>query len=780
MRTLLRGLIILVAAGLLAACGGGGGGGQSGRGGGGGFEPPGGVEPENRIEFQVARQKVPANVVGVEPFLGSPYISEIKVTALRSDGRLVPNGTVLNFNVFPTEVGVLSTPDDPETDDINEFFVFLESGFNETNSGQIQLYFHALDKPGTATVRVTLEDENTGNVIAGTTQIEVVSAGSTLLPADISLSRQDRALYIQGSGGSTSLQVEAVVEDDAGQPVPDPEDFNNLQVSLVNDGPSLGASLRGTDHAGNVVTGNSISTATTNGRAIFSLRSGDQPGVQTVRITADRSDNNVDNGIGDALSEHLDVTISDGRLFSLTLTSPNVNTIRINRVDPEVELEEESDIPPDPDGTLSLTVSVQANDRRGNPVVPGTEIQFGLIDFPIEGFPLSGSGTFAISGPDGDPREGLRVFNAPGSGAFTSAGGGVELGDTLVLFGEEAPPGNAEHEGSRIVEEVISDTRLRVTTRFNRNDGTGQSADHGPVIPYAIGRARHGSLGGAGGRGSAFTDENGVATLKLTYPMSQVGRSAILWAQGAGAVDAEDQTTTVGEVALAVYPGVAPVILSASPTQVPANTEHEVLICAQDALSVPIRGAFIDFNVTNAQGATVSVDGQEGSGTVVPATAGDGCTTATVDSLGVSPAAENIPIVFSLGGATATVEIVPDAGAVLFAIPNVFRGNGNKEILLRLLTPGGAPIPGVQIDFLCENTEDGSVSMLQPPGTTNSNGETTAVANAQVDNTEGGGRASCTFFPVFGPPPEALVEFIGFDLCQFSPLLPACEDDGEG
>ncbi|HAN68970.1 MAG TPA: hypothetical protein DCQ70_10810, partial [Halieaceae bacterium] len=50
--------------------------------------------------------------------------------------------------------------------------------------------------------------------------------------------------------------------------------------------------------------------------------------------------------------------------------------------------------------------------------------------------------------------------------------------------------------------------------------------DMGLSVPYVIGRARVGSI-----QALAFTDANGTASTLLTYPFSNLGRTAILVAQ---------------------------------------------------------------------------------------------------------------------------------------------------------------------------------------------------------------------------------------------------------
>jgi hypothetical protein len=726
-----------------------------------------GPPASERIQFQATRTRLPANVANVQPFIGSPYISEIQVSINRADGTPVPNGEQVNFNVFPVELGALSTLDDPETQDVNEFVQLVGAGFEEVNSGQIKLFFHSFDKPGTATVTVSYDDPETGETIFNTLDIEIVEAGSTLLPESLTFNGQNQPLYVQGSGGDTSIQFEIIVEDGAGEPVPDPQERGNVQVELVDQGPSLGAKLTGTSFAGNPVSGGTIRLATTNGRTTASLVSGSKTGTQTVKVTADREDNNVQNGIGDPVSNLFDVAISDGQLFSLTLTSPDTGAIAVNGVESTTVVDGDTS----PNGSYSLTVSALATDQGGNPVVPGQQIQFGLVDFPLNGFPSGGPGTFAISGADGDPDEGGERFVAP-TGQFRNAGGGVHVGDTLVLFAEEAPPGNARLEGSRKVNEILSNTVLRVTQSFDLNEGSGSSTDNGPEIPYAIGRAKHGNIDN-----SARTNDKGVASVQLNYPVSQLGRSVALWAQGAGGLDSRDEATTVGEAVRTSYPGLAPVVLIASPDRLPGNTTSDVLVCVEDALGSPLLGKEIGFTVANNQGATISVDGSEGSGTVSPATGADGCATATVTSSGVAEGMETIELEFFLGEASDIVEILPPDSTVLQAIPSGFTGNGIKEVLLRLLDAGGNPIPDVQIVAECESGEDASATVIEGPGTTDENGETTAKISADVDTVGGGASTTCTFRTASGPPPEVEVFFRGRDLCEgASPQPPECEE----
>ena len=104
-----------------------------------------------------------------------------------------------------------------------------------------------------------------------------------------------------------------------------------------------------------------------------------------VQATADRGDNNVDNGISSPVSSTGTVTVSDGKLYSLTLSFNgfDARAILVNSVSGGVSSNGTA-IPPDPDATYSLTVTAQATDRFGRPVLPGTQIRFGEIDSPLD------------------------------------------------------------------------------------------------------------------------------------------------------------------------------------------------------------------------------------------------------------------------------------------------------------------------------------------------------------------------------------------------------------
>lgn len=730
-----------------------------------------GPEPVQRLVIEAQRTTLPANTRGVTPFLGSPFLTEVTVTWRRRDGSLAPEGQQISVSINPVMTsGAFSTLDNPDTPD-NEFEILRGQGAVNVVAGRATLFFHSLALPGTTTMTVTAQDPDTNETISATQQFTVTAAAPPL-PASVSLSDSGQPVYITGSGGNSTRAVQIFVADGSGNPVPDPvagnTRFNNVRVELIPQGPAGGESLSGVNAQGQAVQGQAVSLATTNGIANVLFRAGSQPGIVQLRVTADGADNNVDNGIIDAVTGLRPIIVSDGRLFSLRIASPRINTIRVNRVDPSVEFNGDPVDTPDPDGTYSLTVSVIGTDRGGNPVLPGTPIQFGLIDAPVVGFPDQGSGFFAISGTDGNPEEGGQRFTAPG-GQFQTAGGGAGPGDTLVVFGKEVP-GNRDLESARTVAQVLSQTELRVTQRFNRNDDSGSSVDFGPVLPYVVGRAVDGNI-----TTDRLTNEIGVATTKMNYPVSRLGKSVIVWARGAGDL-AGGGTELVTDTAFFVYPGVAPGLLTAGPSPLPRGRTSPVTICISDALRHPIQGIFVDFLVVNA-GDFVRVDGQPRQGTVTQPTGASGCTVAEVEVGNFLTPDPNEPsrIVFSGAGLSDEVLIAEPLEAILQVQPQMVlgdRGSPGQLFDLRLIDITGAPISGAQLTVECTASNNAILNIVQFPGITDSQGRTTARIIAEnLDQFNGSGSGSCVFSTRVCPTgctASATVTFTGRDLCEFA------------
>jgi hypothetical protein len=727
------------------------------------------AEPINRIAAIAERTTIAVNSLSIPASLGYPFATSVEVTRRDPLNRLV-DGPISVVSVSP-DILQLSTP--------TNFSAIGSSIQPSTVAGRANFFVHSLNKTGTAIIRISGGDS--GSFV--TTELTfTVTGASNSAPSQVSISTDQRPLYSQGSGGNTVLPIAVRIVDDNAQSVPDASaGVNNVFVEIVN---VQGEVLVGRNAAGQTVERASFNARTLAGISNLVIRSGTRQGILQVKATADRADNNVDNGIQSPVSSFRPVVISDGKLFDLEITSPNVDAVIVNGVTPEIVVEN----PPAalPNGSYSLTVSALGTDRQGNPVLPGTPIEFGLIDHPTVGFPLQGPGQFAIAGSDGDPLEGGTLFTAP-TGAFLTAGGGVGPGDTLLVYGENSP-GNRDLESSRKVARAISQTQLDVqaNTRFNLNDDStgGVAVNRGPVLPYAVGRATFANIDN-----NKLTNDQGVASTKLNYPASAIGRLTAVWARGIGETPAgQVSPELVSDVENFAYPGVisegGSARFSASPSSVTSGVATSVQLCVSDGLRNPIAGVFPTFNI---QGGSGTVDGVIGNGRVRNATGTNGCTSASVSVVGAAGStggATTPSVEFRAVGQTANVTINAPAGARLLAIPERLGGSGGR-VVLRLVDVQGNPLEGIQIFGTCTaggagGGTGGGVNVFIPPtlidlpGRTNAAGETSAGISAQLNAFGAPSSGECIFTAATGPTARVLLQ--GIDECPFvfSPRPAGC------
>ncbi|HSX60688.1 MAG TPA: Ig-like domain-containing protein [Tahibacter sp.] len=770
MRAFNRCLGLLAAGLMLASCGGGG-----GSGGDGAFQPT----PSGTLTITATTTSLPMNRFGGIPFPGSPFIAEVDITWRRANGDLV-SGQEVAVSINPVTVAAFSTLDDPSTpvvldaqgnyDHGNEFRDTLGSGPVDVTGGHATVFVHSSATAGVATLTVTARDTASNTTISKTLQFTVNNVAASL-PASISADVTPRSVYLQETGGSNSTVVTALVLDGGENYVPDPGTgntaFNNVQMEVVGGANYGSLSALG---AGGPNTGVSVKTRTIQGIATASFRAGTIQGPVQIRIIADRSDNNVDNGISDPLVATASAIVSDGKLFSLAITSPVENAIVQDNILGTAL----------PNGNYSLVVSALATDRQGNPVPAGTAIRFGAIDFPATGFPAEGPGRFLIAGVDGDPQESGTLFTSQ-TGCFTgfikptdprcSVTGPGERpgpGDTLLVFGDLVL-GNRDLESARTITTINTATSLNVSVPFNRNDDSGNSLNSGPILPYVIGRAVDGNIRDSGsfnGGTLGITNSNGVATAILNYPNNRLGKRVYLYAQGdgVGAGGAIKKVTDIGQY---VFAAARELELTASPESIGANSTAAVNVCVVDAFGAPVQGLSINFAFTALPaGGQGFVDNVPGSGQVEDRTGSNGCTIALVRTIGVNSSGgggggtDSPRVVFSFDTASDEVEITASGEGSLTAAPSFFRGSGGT-ITLTLRDSAGNPVPGVNINTQCT----GDVSIQTPAGVTNAQGQTTAVINGDELNGFGEpGEGECTFTAASGE--EAIVRFEGIDLCE--------------
>ncbi len=720
-------------------------------------------------------------------YLGSPYISEITIEWRHANGTLV-NGTLkVNAAITPVTVAGFSTLDDPTTIwtgqtttpptvSGNEFLTILGSGPVSVTAGIGTIFVHADNVPGTAVLNVTGVDPDTQQPISNQIAITIAGAATPKLPGAVTVGQTGGGVYVSGANGAQSKVVSAQVLDGNGSLVADPTDgkgnsWDNVQFQIA--GPAgTDATLSAITASGATQSGSSVVTNTHNGIANVTFRAGSQQGPVQVRAIVDRGDNNVDNQIQDPITATATVIVSDGKLYSLTLTSPGVNapSIIINRVSSLATLVNQGSgnslIPPDPNATYSFTVSAIGTDRQGNPPSPGTTVNFGSIDTPQSNF------VFNISGGQGDPQEGGKTFSAL-DGHFVTAGGGAGPGDTVVVFGKQihgVPAGNDDLESAVKVASVVSETQLNVATAFNFNDTTGATVNNGPVLPYIVGRQTVGNISTP-----KATDSIGVVSTTLNYPVSQLGRAAAVWAQGSGVDTVNGSVRTVTDAAIMVFPGVAPAKIVISPNPIPGNLTTSVSVCISDALGSPLAGVGFGFAFTNLGIGSGSVDGVSGSGTAANITDSSGCIVTSVKTSGIAASGSGSAgptLTFSAGNASASAPITASGGLILLANPSACGGTG-CTVTLTLLNSNGTPVSGVQLTGAC--TGDSSIGLVSGPGVTDSSGSTTASITANLNGINAAKSGSCTFTTATGSP-TATVNLQGVDVCKLglSPVPSGC------
>lgn len=720
-------------------------------------------DAEGRLEIE-GDGSMPANTEGVEIFMGSPFINELTVRYRNPDGSA---GNVADSEiavaVSPVSLGAFSTLDDPETEEVNEFFQLMGSGPVTMTAGVATVFVHSDSQPGTLTVSVSAQDADSGDTFSEEFEIEIIEGAADFLPANLDFSVPSDPIYVEGSGGNTSKSLSLVVSDSGDNPVPNPEgsgaEFNNVILSLdAPDGSD--ARLNGTGADGSV-SGSEISVQTVNGIANFSLSGATETGPHQITATADRADNNVDNDLLDPMTAETTVSVGDGRLFGLEVVSPSINAIQVNSassqvgtdVEPTTDPETGTQVPPDPDGTYSLTITAQGTDQAGNPILPGTTIDFGKIDSPLT---QDTPPVFVFSGSDGDPEEGGDLFDVVDiDDGFlddpASVDEAVEPGDTLAMFGKTVP-GNREHEAVRTVNSVIDSNTVTVSEPFNPNDGSGSIVDDGHVIPWVIGRSEAGVIDSAGSVG-----EDGRVSVQMTYTIDQLGRPVVVWAQG---YRSDDETTkSVADVESIVFPGIAPLLLTATPNSVAGNSTAEIRLCLTDAIGAPVNFARIRGSIS---GATGSLDGSPMPALTADATGSDGsgCLLTELETSDMLPEGESATVLFNHGEAEAEVTVEPPGAGRLLVNPSSASDPSpdphRVTLTLTLLDSSDEPFSNVALTGECES----GITLASGPGTTDADGETTATVDLELSDCGGGGNgeeeptreAQCSFTTPSGSP----------------------------
>ena len=171
-----------------------------------------------------------------------------------------------------------------------------------SNAGGASFHFHALDQAGTATITCSVQDPRDKKNVS--TSINIAVGAATGKAASILVLQTNPDLGTQGNTNniSTSTALSARVRDDANQPV----NGATMQVEIVGGSASAGARLLSGSQSGSVVR-----IGTTAGVGLFSVVSGSSEGSILLRMTTDRADGDVANGIQDPITQLFPVTVSN-------------------------------------------------------------------------------------------------------------------------------------------------------------------------------------------------------------------------------------------------------------------------------------------------------------------------------------------------------------------------------------------------------------------------------------------------------------------------------------
>lgn len=375
-------IFYLAMAAVLSACGGGGG-------------SPGETDEHYSITLRSEKNQLPLNIAGAGPGIGAyrPYTTTLYVEA-RKGNLPIPGGEdIFGCNVAGgLDSGSLYYLDgDPEheteVDDGNGGTVTIPNAYRSitlgSNAGGNSFHFHAGDQTGVARITCSVQDPLDNRQKSASVEITVGAA--TGKPASVRLAAQrDDILGTRSNpnGILSQMAIQAFVMDDANQPTGSTSGSNVQVRILAGTDAARGARLVAGSQSGSVLQLPSIG-----GVALFSLLSGTETGTIFLEMLADRSDNNVSNGIADPMSAILPVQVMAARTIPPSIDSVNLGDVT-KGVPFTAYLEAKNGLPPftwsatglpsgltvdSATGILSGTVSQDAAEREYRATVTATD-----------------------------------------------------------------------------------------------------------------------------------------------------------------------------------------------------------------------------------------------------------------------------------------------------------------------------------------------------------------------------------------------------------------------
>ncbi|MFV0679047.1 MAG: Ig domain-containing protein [Ottowia sp.] len=284
----------------LSACGGGGG-------------SSGNTEERYSITLRADKTTLPVNVghIGVGQGVAAPYSTTLYVSAKEGDDPIQGGEEIFACNMAggldTGSLYYLDGDDDHEDDDGNP--LAYRSIVLGANAGGASFHFHAWDQAGTSTITCSVTDPRDSRVYSASVDITVGGGTGTGRAASVYAVSQS---YYLGSRYNlydlpASVGINAIVMDDAVQPVPNPS-AANVRIRIVQ---STGAAVGATLLLG-AQSGTEVNATTSGGVALFSLSSGASRGTILLELTADRYDNDVTNGIQTPIVQWTAIPVVDG------------------------------------------------------------------------------------------------------------------------------------------------------------------------------------------------------------------------------------------------------------------------------------------------------------------------------------------------------------------------------------------------------------------------------------------------------------------------------------
>ena len=405
MRNLFKTVLLAVAGATLGACGGGGG-------------SPGDTSLPYTISLKADTTVLPINLANEGPGIGAyaRYTTVLHVQALEGGKPIQDGDKMFACNLS----GGLKSGALYYLDGKDEYMVEVDDGKGgkikvpgayrnitlDSNAGGASFHFHAGNEAGPVQIRCAVTNPADKQVSSAIVNI-TVGANTGQVASVVGTIQAPRYLGTQGNKQNlpTSVGVSVDVKDDANQPIPNSANAN-VEVSIIPFGASAGARLLSGSQQGSAV-----KVKTINGIGQFAVSSGPSSGVILLQLTGDRADNDVTNGIQDAVKQLRVVTVHQfvGGLSDLSIRDTELSVV--NGMQYTFALTGEGGEPPykwsssalpagltlSADGILSGTVAAPSGDYN---------VQFAIEDalgvVVKKNIKIKVTGNFDIDGCDGD------------------------------------------------------------------------------------------------------------------------------------------------------------------------------------------------------------------------------------------------------------------------------------------------------------------------------------------------------------------------------------------